>query len=83
MCPFVSITELSVKMIIDSLLSIDRSPSWKNRVITILKEVYHEATWQGINVTLPMIPTYDIYSIFYLCLLTGLRLGEARGIQYE
>ena len=106
----VSITELSVKMIIDSLLSIDKSPSWKNRVITILKEVYHEATWQGINVTLPMIPrfsnnykkadiltteeikrlfvvenfpSYDIYSLFYLCLLTGLRLGEARGIQYE
>lgn len=106
-----SILKLTVKDIVSSLLEItDRSSSWKNRMITILKEVYSEASWQGINVTLPSIPrfqknykkadilttdeinklfveqnfpSYDIYLLLFLCLLCGLRLGEARAIQYN
>lgn len=107
----ISIAELTAKDIVSSLLSItDRSSSWKNRIITILKEVYEEAAWQGIHVNIPAIPrfqknykkadvlttdeikklfleenypSYDIYLLLFLCLLCGLRLGEARAIQYN
>lgn len=105
----ISIIDLNVRQIISSLISIDRSSSWKNRIITILKEVYAEANWQGITVILPVIPrfqnnykkadiltteeiqqlfvaenfpSYDVYLLFFLCLLCGLRLGEARAIQF-
>ena len=39
-------------------MNIDRSGSWKNRVITILKEVYYEAAWKGINAPMPTIPKF-------------------------
>ena len=39
-------------------MNIDRSGSWKNRVIKILKEVYYEAAWQGINAQMPTIPKF-------------------------
>ena len=106
----IPISDLSSKTVIETLLTIERSSSWKNRIITILKEVYAEAAWQGIKLTPPVIPrfsnnwrkadiltrdeikrlfvldnfpSYDIYALFYLCFLAGLRLGEARAIQYN
>lgn len=105
----IPITDLTVKTIISSLLSIDKSSSWKNRVISVLKEVYAEAAWQGISVSFPSIPrfaknyhkadiltseeiqrffvadnfpSHNVFLLFFLCLMCGLRLGEARALQY-
>lgn len=106
----VEITKLTTKMIVSTLLTIERSSSWKNRLTSILKEVYAEAAWIGTVVTVPPIPrfqknyrqadvldsdelsrlfvvdnfpSFDVFALFFLCLLCGLRLGEVRALQYS
>lgn len=55
----VEITKLTTKMIVSTLLTIERSSSWKNRLTSILKEVYAEAAWIGTVVTVPPIPRFQ------------------------
>lgn len=52
------IQDIEVSEVGSYLLSLERSNSWKKRYITIFYEIYNEAAWQGIKVSLPNFPTF-------------------------
>lgn len=50
----ISIYDITVQKVMDKLWSIEKSSSWKNSYLKVLKEIYTEASWQGIPVTPPL-----------------------------
>lgn len=50
----ISIFDITVQKVMDKLWSIKKSSSWKNSYLKVLKEIYTEASWQGIPVTPPL-----------------------------
>ncbi len=53
-----SLAEIKVPEVGNYLFSLDRSASWKNRYISIFKEIYDEAAWQGFNIQVPVFPHF-------------------------
>lgn len=49
-----SIYKLTVQQVMDRLWAVEKSSSWKNSYLKVLKEIYTEASWQGISVTPPL-----------------------------
>ena len=52
------IHDIKVSDVGNYLLGVDRSGSWKKHYITVFYEIYDEAAWQGLKVTLPIFPTF-------------------------
>lgn len=52
------IRDIKVSDVGNYLLGVDRSGSWKKHYITVFYEIYDEAAWQGLKVTLPIFPTF-------------------------
>lgn len=52
------IRDVQVSDVGNYLLGVDRSGSWKKHYITVFYEIYDEAAWQGLKVTLPIFPTF-------------------------
>lgn len=52
------IRDIKVSDVGNYLLGVDRSGSWKKHYITVFYELYDEAAWQGLKVTLPIFPTF-------------------------
>ena len=52
------IRDVKVSDVGNYLLGVDRSGSWKKHYITVFYEIYDEAAWQGLKVTLPIFPTF-------------------------
>ncbi len=54
----VALKDIEVDDIVNHLFSIDRSGSWKNRYISILKEIYAEAPRYGCKIRTPDFPHF-------------------------
>ena len=52
------IRDIQVSDVGNYLLGVDRSGSWKKHYITVFYEIYDEAAWQGLKVSLPIFPTF-------------------------
>lgn len=52
------IRTLSVEKVFNKLVMFPRSSSWKNQVLSALKEIYQEASWNGVSVTMPIYPKF-------------------------
>lgn len=57
------IRNITAKDIIDSLLDVPRSGSWKNGVLYVWHEIYREANWRGCRVTLPELQSFARNSV--------------------
>lgn len=49
----IKLTELKVSDVLNFLIKQNKSSSWKNQFIAILKEIYVEAQYQGLDVQIP------------------------------
>jgi integrase len=45
--------DLTERKVIQHLAKIKRSESWKNSYLAVLKDIYKEASWQDINISMP------------------------------
>lgn len=49
---------LTVEMVMNWLILDTHSSSWKNQTLSIIKEIYQEAQWNGIKITMPTFPRF-------------------------
>lgn len=52
------IRHLTEHQVINYLIGRDRSESWKNEFLSALREIYREASWQDLHVTMPMFQNF-------------------------
>ena len=52
------IREITEHQVINYLIGRDKSESWKNEFLSALREIYREASWQDLNVTMPMFQNF-------------------------
>ena len=55
---WMDIHDIKVSEVGSYLLGVNRSGSWKKHYIAVFYEIYDEAAWQGLKVTLPIFPTF-------------------------
>lgn len=54
------IRELGLSAVMNRLIQTDRSASWKNHYLMVLKEIYAEASWAGIPVEMPIFQKFRL-----------------------